>query len=184
MHIKNNGIKIVLLGLLLINISINAQENGMDHEFAGKTITKPFGSFLLPKDCTEITRYSRNGKYFYSHKTEQIGSTMTNISVEIGTNTYVLEDHMAFRYAILRQLLMQTAAAGAEVQGSGTFTNHDDPLYIFTILEKEPPVTTIQYYIIGNKRHILVHVTDFHNKNITNAKEVAQFIVDSFVWSD
>jgi hypothetical protein len=180
MCVKNNGIKIVLFFIVLANVY--AQENDVDYEFSGETITKSFGSFSLPEDWIEITRYSRNGKYFYSHKTERIGSNMTNISIEIGTNPYVLEDHMTFRYAILRQLLMQ--AGDGEVHGGGTFTKHDDPLYIFTILEKEPPITTIQYYIIGDKKHILVHVTDFHNGNITNAEEVAQFIVDSFVWLD
>jgi predicted ATP-dependent Lon-type protease len=143
-------------------------------------ITKSFGSFSIPEDWTEITRYSRNEKFFYSHKSEKIGSTMTNISIEVGRNPYALDDHMTFRYAILRQMLMQ--AGGSEVHGSGTFTNHDDPLYIFTILDKE--VTTIQFYINTKKKHILVHVTDFHNGNITDAEEVAQFIADSFVWAE
>jgi len=106
---------------------------------------------------------------------------MTNISIELGRNPYALEDHMTFRYAILRQLLMQ--ARGAEVGGSGTFTENNDPLYIFTISDKEKNITTIQFYIIGEKRHILVHVTDFHNGNISNAEAVARFIVDSFKWN-
>jgi len=144
-------------------------------------INKSFGSFSIPEDWVEITRYSRNGKYFYSHKSEKIGSNMTNISVEKGSNPYALDDHTTFRYAILRQLLMQ--ARGMEVGGSGSFTKNDDPLYIFTIEDKDNNVTTIQYYIIGDKKHILIHVTDFHNKNITNAKEAAKFIADSFIWN-
>jgi hypothetical protein len=161
---------------LLVNIYAQG-----DKESKSINIVKSFGSFSIPENWVEITRYSRNGKYFYSHKSEEVGSKMTNISIEIGTNRYALEDHMTFRYAILQQLLMQ--ARGSEVGGSGTFTKNDDPLYIFTIENKEENVTTIQYYIIGDKKHILVHVTDFHNANITNAKEVAQFIVDSFLWS-
>jgi hypothetical protein len=129
MCIKNIGIKAMLFFALLINVY--AQENGTDYEFVGKNITKPFGSFSLPEDWVEITRYSRNGKYFYSHKAEQIGSNMTNISIEIGRNPYILEDHMTFRYAILRQLLMQIDGTGAEVHGSGTFTKHDDPYIYF-----------------------------------------------------
>jgi hypothetical protein len=162
-------------------VNVYAQDNNMGTEFIGRTITKSFGSFSIPDDWVEITRYSRNGKYFYSHRSEQIGSNMTNISIEIGSNPYELEDHMTFRYAILRQLLMQ--AKGEEVGGSGTFTKNNDPLYIFTIEERVENVTTIQFYIIGNKKHILVHVTDFHNKNVTNAEEVARFIVDSFIWN-
>jgi len=178
MCIRNNGLKIVLFFILLVNIY--GQGSGEKKGYIGATVKKSFGSFLIPKDWVEITRYSGNGKYFYSHKSEQIGSKMTNISIEMGSNPYTLDDHMAFRYAILSQLLMQ--AGGAELHASGTFTKNNYPLYIFTIEDKAENVTTIQFYIIGNKKHILVHVTDFHNGNIKDAEEVAQFIADSFTW--
>lgn len=161
--------------------NIYGQENDEKIEFISKQINKSFGSFSIPADWVEIAQYSRNGKYFYSHESEPIGLNMTNISIELGSNPYALEDQMTFRHAILKQMLMQ--AENAEVGGSGTFTENDYPLYIFTIDDKEDNVTTIQFYIIGNKKHILVHVTDFHNENITNAKEVARFIVDSFIWN-
>jgi len=177
MFTKNNVLKILIFLLLLNNIY--GQENDTKSEFVGVTITKSFGSFSIPEDWVEIERYSRNGKYFYSYKSEPVSLNMTNISIEIGSNPYALDDHMIFRYAILRQLLMQ---ARDEVGGSGTFTKNDDPLYIFTIEDKDKNITTVQYYIIGEKKHILIHVTDFHNKNITNAKEVAQFMADSFIW--
>ena len=106
---------------------------------------------------------------------------MTNISIELGRNPYALDDHMTFRYAILRQLLMQ--AGNAQVSGSGTYTKHDDPLYIFVIESKEDNVTTTQFYIVGNKKHILIHLTDFHNENITNAEEIARMMADSFIWA-
>jgi hypothetical protein len=181
---KKVGIKIVLFFVFFGNLY--AQEKDMNIEFIGREITKSFGSFSIPEDWVEIAKYSKNDKYFYSHDSEEISIDMTNISIEMGSNRYALEDHMTFRYAILRQLLMQSAGVeGSEVSGSGTFTKHDDPLYIFTIKHKDRygdgDVTTIQYYIVGDKKHILIHVTDFHN-NITNANEVAKFIVDSFVW--
>jgi hypothetical protein len=186
---KNYGKKILLLAALTVLVCLLLSQTEIpENQIQGQEdravthITKSFGSFLIPEDWTEITRYSRNGKFFYSHKSEKIGSTMTNISIELGRNPYALDDHMDFRYAILRQMLMQ--AGRSEVHGSGTFTTHDDPLYIFTILEKEPLVTTIQFYIIGEKKHILVHVTDFHNGNITDAEEVARFIANSFIWAE
>ena len=177
--------KVYGIGFFLFVVSImntSSQENNVENGINGITITKPFGSFSIPNDWIEITRYSRNGKYFYSHNSENIGSRMTNISVEIGTNPYAVEDHMTFRYAILRQMLMQ--AGKAEVHGSGTFTEHEDPLYIFTIEDKEYNITTMQYYIVGNKKHILVHLTDFHKGNITNARGIAEFIANSFVWAE
>ena len=179
MSTKNNGLKILIFFILLNNIY--GQENDTKSEFIGITITKSFGTFQIPEDWVEISRYSRNGKYFYSHKSEKISLNMTNISIETGSNPYALDDHMTFRYAILRQLLMQ--AGGMDVGGSGTFTKNNDPLYIFTIEDKDDNVTIIQFYIIGDKKHILIHVTDFHNKKITNAEEVARFIADSFIWN-
>jgi len=179
MRVKNNGLAVFLFFILLVNIY------GQDNKkkgYIGRTITKSFGSFSIPEDWIEISQYSRNEKYFYSHKSEKIGLSMTNISIEMGSNPYALDDHLTFRYAILRQLLMQ--AGGTEVHGSGTFTKNNDPLYIFTIEDKVDNVTTIQFYIIGNRKHILVHVTDFHSKKITDAEEVARFIVDSFTWKD
>ncbi|MDR0289311.1 MAG: hypothetical protein LBI06_00055, partial [Treponema sp.] len=161
--------KICLIPVILFFVSIagiHAEENDFGTGSIG--ITKSFGSFSIPGNWVEITRYSRNGKYFYSHESEPIGLRMTNISIEIGSNPYPLEDHMTFRYAILQQLLMQ--ARGSQVGGSGTFTENGDPLYIFTVEDKKENITTIQYYIVGNRRHILIHVTDFHNENITNAE--------------
>jgi hypothetical protein len=152
-------------------------------------IEKSFGSFLLPNDWVEISRYSKNGKYFYAHESEEIGLNMTNISIEMGTNRYLLEEHIIFRYEIQRQLLIQSQRAGGTgLYGSGTFTKNDDPLYIFTIQHKDrngvKDVTTIQYYIIGNKKHILIHVTDFHNDTTSNVEETARAIADSFKWAE
>jgi hypothetical protein len=169
----------------MVFFEINAQNNDGKTEISSSIISKSFGSFLLPNDWVELTRYSKNGKYFYSHQSESNSSSMTNISIEIGRNPYALEDHMTFRYAILRQLLMQAGRVGdSQVDGTGDFTQHNDPLYIFTIEDEENHISTIQFYIIGNKKHILIHLTDFHNKNITNAKEVARLMADSFIWAE
>jgi hypothetical protein len=175
-----------IIFFLLFISNLYAQENT---ETAGSMIEKPFGSFLLPNDWVEITKYSKNGKFFYSHKSEDISLNMTNISIEKDVNRYLLEEHMTFRYAIQRQLLMQFQQIGAaNLSGSGTYTKHDYPLYIFTIKHKDrtgnKDVITIQYYIIGNKKHILIHLTDSLNGNILNADEIAMNIADSFVWAE
>jgi hypothetical protein len=160
----------------------NVQTNDANREITDSTIKKPFGSFSLPNDWVELTQYSKNGKYFYSHKSEKGDSDITNISIEAGRNRYALEDHTAFRDAIVRQLA--TWGGDAQINGSGTFTKNNYPLYIFTILEEEPHVTTIQYYIVGDKKYILIHLTDFHNGNISNAEEVAKKMVESFSWAE
>jgi hypothetical protein len=64
------------------------------------------------------------------------------------------------------------------------FTGHDDPLYIFTMEDREKNITTIQYYIVGNRKYILIHATDFYNGITFNAKDVGMLMADSFIWSE
>jgi hypothetical protein len=175
-----------IIVFILISCATKAQISSEESsEFIGEKITKAFGSFLIPEDWIEIEMYSKNNKYFYSHKSEQIGSTMTNISIEIGSNPYELDNHPSFRGAILGVLLMQARAMNAEVSPSYIGkTKSDYPIYGFTIEEKNENIMTIQFYICGNKKHIMVYATDFHNGNITNVIEVAQFIAKNFVWSN
>jgi len=163
--------------------SLYAQE-GNNMKSGSSTIIKAFGSFELPDDWIEHTRNSRNGKFFYVHKLEANENLPTNISVEMGVNPYPADNPMPFGQAIQRQLIMQTGGK-AKISGGGTFTEQGYPLINFTIEDiepKTPQTTTIQFYIIGDKRHILVHVTDFHNEKVTNAEEVAKMIVNSFRW--
>ena len=101
-----------------------------------------------------------------------------NISIEVGTNRYSVEDHMNFRDAIVHQLTMQAGSAGAELTGEGTFTAQEDVLYMFTISEEA--VVTKQFYIVGDQRYCLVHLTNFTGSE--SAEEAARAIADSFTW--
>lgn len=93
-------------------------------------------------------------------------------------NRYRAEDHMKFRDAIVRQLSVQAGRAGAELTGEGTFTAQEDILYIFTISEED--VVTRQFYIVGDKRYCLIHLTNFTGSE--RADEAARAMADSFVW--
>ena len=85
---------------------------------------------------------------------------------------------MKFRDAIVRQLTMQAAAAGGELTGEGTFTEQEDSLYIFTI--REEGALTKQFYIVGDKRHCLIHLTNFTGSE--DEEEAARAMAGSFVW--
>ena len=50
--------------------------------------------------------------------------------------------------------------------------------------QNDPPVKTVQYYIAGEKAHILVQITDFGEQGTENVEEVAKNIVESFVWRE
>ena len=50
--------------------------------------------------------------------------------------------------------------------------------------QSDTPVRTVQYYIAGEKAHILVQITDFGEQDMENVEKVAKNIVDSFVWRE
>ncbi|MHC6202898.1 hypothetical protein ACYULU_06865 [Breznakiellaceae bacterium SP9] len=169
---------------MFVSLVLFAYFNAGAQEVAGYVKTKAFGSYEIPSGWVEVTQMTRGQKYFYTLDSSQQLRLPTNISIEMGRNPYTINAHTTFRYAILRQLAAQ--AGPAQVNGSGTFTNNGYPLYLFTIEDKGaiPKCKTVQYYIIGERRHILVHLTDYHNDTVTNAEELTLQMVNSFKWPD
>ena len=135
-------------------------------------------SYIVPEGWVKLEQYSREDKVFYAEKGHEDDERPDNISVEVKRNRYSAEDHMKFQDAIVRQLTMQAGRAGAELTGEGTFTAQEDILYIFTISEED--VVTRQFYIIGDKRYCLIHLTNFTGSE--SAEEAARAMADSFVW--
>lgn len=136
------------------------------------------GSWTVPEGWVRAEPYSTAEKIFYVEEGHEEDEQPDNISIEAGTNRYGAEEHLEFRDAIVRQLTMQAAAAGAELTGEGTFTEREDVLYIFTIREED--VVTVQFYIVGDKRYCLVHLTNFTGSE--GAEEAARALADSFAW--
>ncbi len=136
------------------------------------------GSYTVPDGWVKMEQYSRADKVFYAEEGHEDDERPDNISVEVKTNRYSAEDHMKFRDAIVRQLTMQASRAGAELTGEGTFTAEEDILYIFTISEED--VVTKQFYVVGDRRYCLIHLTNFTGSE--SADEAARAMADSFVW--
>jgi len=152
-------------------------------ENSNSTIKKSFGTFILPDDWIEATGQSRNGKFFYVYRKSN-NNPPTNISIEAGTNRYNLDEMQTFSQAIMRQLVMQTGGKAA-INAGGTFTEQGYPLIYFIIEDIDTPdQKTIQYYIVGEKKYILLHLTDFHDVKVTNAEEVVVSIANSFIWAE
>ena len=137
------------------------------------------GSYIVPDGWVKMEKYSTEDKIFYAEEGHEEDELPDNISVEVKTNRYSAEDHMEFRDAIVRQLTMQASRVGAELTGKGTFTDQEDVLYIFTISEED--VVTKHFYIVGDKRYCLIHLTNFTGSE--SADEAAQAMADSFVWN-
>lgn len=136
------------------------------------------GSWTVPEGWVKNEQYSTEYKIFYMEEGHEEDEQPDNISIEVGTNRYSSEDHMKFRDAIVRQLTMQISGTDAELTGEGTFTAQEDVLYIFTI--REEGVITKQFYIVGDQRYCLVHLTNFTGSE--RAEEAAREMADSFAW--
>ena len=138
------------------------------------------GSYTVPDGWVKAEQYSTKNKIFYVEEGHEEDEMPDNISIEIGTNRYSLEEHEQFRNAIVRQLSMQISSSDAQVTGSGSTTAQDYILYIFTISEEE--IVTKQYYIVDDKRYCLIHLTNFTGSE--RVEDAAKALADSFVWND
>ena len=109
-----------------------------------------------------------------------------NISVEMGTNRYSADEHLQFRDEIVRQLAVQMSGVKGMLTGDGTFTDNGDVLYILTMTEEPAEeggqgIVTRQYYIVGEKRYVLVHLTIFSGDEAV--QQAADKLAKSFVWA-
>ena len=66
------------------------------------------------------------------------------------------------------------------LNGTGTYTEAGDVLYIFQIVEEDLNITTTQYYIVRDYQYVLVHETTYGDSPETDG--AAQAIVNSFSW--
>lgn len=141
--------------------------------------TKSFGSYKVSDGWIESKTHSTKTKFFYVANGTDKDQKPDNISVNVGTNKYKEEEHVRFREAIVSQLSMQMANTKATINANGSTTDNGYIVYEFEI--KEEDVTTIQYYIVGEYKYILVHETVFNNREETD--KVAKEIINSFTWS-
>ncbi|MCI9569001.1 MAG: hypothetical protein HFG14_03705 [Lachnospiraceae bacterium] len=138
------------------------------------------GTYIVPEGWVKSEQYSSEDKIFYVEEGHEKDTRPDNISIEIGTNRYGLDEHDKFRYAILRQLSMQSKGSSANVTGEGVHTEQDYIMYIFTI--DDDYALTRQYYIVDDHRYCLIHLTDFSGNE--DAADAARAIADSFVWDE
>lgn len=138
------------------------------------------GSWTVPDGWVKAEKYSSEDKIFYMEEGHEDDELPDNISIEMGKNRYSTEEHEKFREAILRQFAMQLNGVDATFTGDGSFTEQEYILYTFTISEED--VVTTQFYIVGDQRYCLIHLTNFTGSD--GAVEAAKAIVDSFVWSE
>mgnify|MGYP002509746337 FL=1 len=148
---------------------------------------KLFGTYDVYEDWVLVEKDSDEQSAFYCKKGEEITNQTTNIFVEYRQNQYKKEEYEVLTSAILYQLKLELKPDLYQNLISESFTSKNG-YSVFRIEvndeQNDPPVKTIQYYIAGEKAHILVQITDFGEQGTENVEEVAKNIVDSFVWRE
>lgn len=147
----------------------------------GTMFQKEFGTYELPKNWIESKKHSSKEKFFYVLQGQEENKQPNNISVNSGINRYAKTEHEKFRKAIVNQILLQIGnEKGIEMNANGSTTNTGEILYTFIIKEKD--VTTIQYYIVGDYKYILIQETTFEESEETD--NAAKNIINTFKWKE
>ena len=181
---KRNYLKIILLILIGVMITLTGCEFDSDNITGNKDaesyIKSNYGNYEAPEGLVKNEEHSSKSKQFYVLEEDKDKSKPNNISVNGGGMPYSKDNHTAFRQEIVQQLSQQNAGKGATINGTGTYTENGDMLYVFKITDKSS--VTTQYYIVGDKKYLLVNETTFDdNTEIIDQK--AKEIVNSFKWN-
>ncbi|MEY8320653.1 hypothetical protein AAK894_06150 [Lachnospiraceae bacterium 46-61] len=148
---------------------------------------KMFGTYDVYEDWVFVENNSNEQSAFYCKKGEEITNKTTNIFVEYRQNQYKKEEYDVLTSAILYQLKLELKQELYQNLISESFTSQNG-YSVFRIEvndeQSDTPVRTVQYYIAGEKAHILVQITDFGEQGTENVEEAAKNIVDSFVWRE
>ena len=188
------GLGIIIIVIVIIGIiyywqnketnktELNNQENlvNLNEE---NLYNKNFGSYTILDGWIENKEHSTRNKFFYVKKGQEQYETPNNISVNVGTNKYAENEHEKFKTAILNQLSMQIGnSQDITINATGSNTENGYILYTFSV--HEPEVETIQYYIVGDYKYVLVHETIFDNDGKNETDNAAKEIINSFKWKE
>ncbi len=188
------GLGIIIIVIVIIGIiyywqnketnktELNNQENlvNLNEE---NLYNKNFGSYTILDGWIESKEHSTRNKFFYVKKGQEQYETPNNISVNVGTNKYAENEHEKFKTAILNQLSMQIGnSQDITINATGSNTENGYILYTFSV--HEPEVETIQYYIVGDYKYVLVHETIFDNDGKNETDNAAKEIINSFKWKE
>jgi hypothetical protein ELI_0225 len=151
-------------------------------EEGGERIKKKFGSFIIPDGWVEAKEQSGHGKYFYVVKGHENDVRPNNISINKGHQNYNLDESEKFAESTTWQLNMQLKQSGidAVVYGSSGTTDAGDIMYIFDIKFNDSNEIDRQYYILRDKKFVMIYMSNFDNDESVN--ETAKLMAKSFEW--
>jgi len=148
----------------------------------GQRVDKEFGSFIVAEGFGEAKEQSGGGRYFYVVEGHEHDARPNNISINTGHQNYNLDESEKFAESTTWQLNMQIKQYGmdAVVYGSSGKTDAGDIMYIFDIKFNDSDEIDRQYYILRDKKYVMVFMSNFDNDESVN--KAAELMAKSFEW--
>ena len=169
---------LVILGILLLVTGCTLTSNKKEKTYK----LDNYGSFSISENYMMREDHSTREKPFFVDKKDEHSERPNNISVNGGTNYYSKEDVLRFKEAIMQQMAYQAKAYNATLTSSGSTTANGYDVLRFNMEGKDQK--TIQFYIVGDKKYVLVHITLFDLSDEDSVIEAAEYIVNSFTWEE
>ena len=147
-----------------------------------KRVEKEFGSFIVAEGFGEAKEQSGGGRYFFVVEGHEHDARPNNISINTGHQNYNLDESEKFAESTTWQLNMQIKQYGldAVVYGSSGKTDSGDIMYIFDIKFNDSDEIDRQYYILRDKKYVMVFMSNFDNDEYVN--KAAELMAKSFEW--
>ena len=148
----------------------------------GQRVDKEFGSFIVAEGFGEAKEQSGGGRYFYVVEGHEHDARPNNISINTGHQNYNLDESEKFAESTTWQLNMQIKQYGmdAVVYGSSGKTDAGDIMYIFDIKFNDSNEIDRQYYILRDKKYVMVLMSNFDGDESVN--KAAELMAKSFEW--
>ena len=148
----------------------------------GQRVDKEFGSFIVAEGFGEAKEQSGGGRYFYVVEGHEHDARPNNISINTGHQNYNLDESEKFAESTTWQLNMQIKQYGmdAVVYGSSGKTDAGDIMYIFDIKFNNSDEIDRQYYILRDKKYVMVFMSNFDGDESVN--KAAELMAKSFEW--
>ena len=148
----------------------------------GQRVEKEFGSFIVAEGFGEAKEQSGGGRYFYVVEGHEHDARPNNISINTGHQNYNLDESERFAESTTWQLNMQIKQYGmdAVVYGSSGKTDAGDIMYIFDIKFNDSNEIDRQYYILRDKKYVMVFMSNFDGDESVN--KAAELMAKSFEW--
>nr|WP_315052532.1 hypothetical protein [uncultured Lachnoanaerobaculum sp.] len=148
----------------------------------GQRVDKEFGSFIVAEGFGEAKEQSGGGRYFYVIEGHEHDARPNNISINTGHQNYNLDESEKFAESTTWQLNMQIKQYGmdAVVYGSSGKTDAGDIMYIFDIKFNDSNEIDRQYYILRDKKYVMVFMSNFDGDESVN--KAAELMAKSFEW--